>query len=628
MSRRASLAMAVAGLAAVVAVVAGLRGVDAPNALAGGVAGVLLLGATWLGLRRTAVELDPAEAAPERGGDAAVPGDAFDAELAGERGRALDRSSFTRDRIRTRLRALARRLLVARRGLTEAEAECRLDAGDWTSDDAAASFLRGDGPAPTLRTRLTGGDGFVRGVRASVRALADDVGAPARSRRERAGWVEDAERAPAGEGTDEAAGGTAVRSTGHWTGIGALALASLGVGVAAGAPGIALGGVVAVGYLAVAGTAPPDPSAVAVERDVAETPAPGERATVRVTVRNEGDGHLPDVRVVDGVPAALLVVDGSPRHATALAPGATDSFEYAVRARRGVHAFDPVTVRTRNPTDGAERATTVAVDTALDCRLRPAPAGGRGLGGTAGRFVGTTPSTTGGPGVEFHSTRAYRRGDPARRVDWNRLARTGELTTVDYQEDRATTVVLVVDARATARVAPGPDGETALDRSVDAAGALAGDLLAAGNRVGLAAFCPAPLWVDPAATRTTEHRLLTLLTEHAAFAPATPDGEVYAADWVDRFRAWVEGPATVILCSPLVDDTAVALVDRLRRAGHPVTVCSPDATAADTVGHTVAGLERRVRLSALRADGTRVVDWDADATLSTALARARRRWSP
>lgn len=634
MTRRTRLAVAVAGLAAAVAVVAGLGGLDAPTALAGGVGAVLLLGATWLGLRRTVVAFDRAETAPERGGDAAVPGDAFDAELADERGRALDGSSFTRDRIRARLRDLAAHLLVSRRGLTDREAERRLDAGDWTDDDAAAAFLRGDGPTPTLRERLAGADGFVRGVQASVRGLADAVDAPAPPRRslgdglrERAGRVGRAEGTPDREGTAGAAG-SETRSTGHWTGIGALALASLGVGVAGGAPGVALGGVVAVGYLAAAGTTPPDPTAVAVEREVADTPAPGERVTVRVTVRNESDDHLPDVRVIDGVPAALSVVDGAPRHATALAPGGTDAFEYAVRARRGVHAFEAATVRTRNPTDGAERATTAAADTELDCRLRPAPASGRGLGSAVGRFVGTTPSTTGGPGVAFHSTRAYRPGDPARRVDWNRLARTGELTTVDYREERATTVVLVVDARETARVAPEPDGETALDRSVDAAGALAGDLLAAGNRVGLAAFGPAPLWADPAATRTTEHRLLRLLTEHAAFAPAAPDGEAYAGDWVDRFCAWVDGPATVLLCSPLVDDTAVALVDRLRRAGYPVTVLSPDPTAADTVGRALAGLERRARLSNLRTGGARVVDWDADVALSTALARARRRWSP
>jgi hypothetical protein len=58
--------------------------------------------------------------------------------------------------------------------------------------------------------------------------------------------------------------------------------------------------------------------------------APGSELEVEVTVTNEGDTWLPDLRLIDGVPAMLTVVDGTARHATALRPGETATLEYAV----------------------------------------------------------------------------------------------------------------------------------------------------------------------------------------------------------------------------------------------------------------------------------------------------------
>jgi hypothetical protein len=58
-----------------------------------------------------------------------------------------------------------------------------------------------------------------------------------------------------------------------------------------------------------------------------------------------------------------------------------------------------------------------------------------------------------------------------------------------------------------------------------------------------------------------------------------------------------------------------------------VTVVSPDPTRRDTVGRTLASVERSNRLSDLRASGLRVIDWADDESLYEALERARRRWS-
>jgi hypothetical protein len=60
--------------------------------------------------------------------------------------------------------------------------------------------------------------------------------------------------------------------------------------------------------------------------------------------------------------------------------------------------------------------------------------------------------------------------------------------------------------------------------------------------------------------------------------------------------------------------------------GHLVTVVSPDPTTADTPGHRLARVQRRNRISRLRAAGLRVVDWGEE-SLAAEITRARGRWS-
>jgi uncharacterized protein (DUF58 family) len=83
----------------------------------------------------------------------------------------------------------------------------------------------------------------------------------------------------------------------------------------------------------------------------------------------------------------------------------------------------------------------------------------------------------------------------------------------------------------------------------------------------------------------------------------------------------------VVFCTPMVDDAAAYVARRLHVRGHPVTVVSPDATRRDTVGRTMASVERSNRLSELRAAGIRVIDWGDDESLVETLEAARRRWS-
>jgi uncharacterized repeat protein (TIGR01451 family) len=385
---------------------------------------------------------------------------------------------------------------------------------------------------------------------------------------------------------------------------------------------------------------PPDPASLAVERTIG-TPVvtPGQRTTITVTVRNEGDRPMPDVRVVDRPPEGVTV-DGRPaRGCLSVRPGESESFSYEAVAGHGEHAFDDPVVRLRSLSAvGARTARpTAAGDATLSCRRAEASPSFRAA---ARRQIGTRPADSPGSGLEFHSIREYRHGDDVSRVDWRRFAKTGDLATVNFREPHATATVVVVDARRPTRVSRRPGAPTAAALSADAGERVFGRLADAGNRVGLTALgltaddVDAPVrsdradrpWVpvgDDGTTRTTGTAVFDAVLSVAAeplpsAPPRTTDGVQRRVDPArpDALRDRFPGSAAVAVATPVLDDEAVALVEALSAAGHPVLVVSPDVTGRGSLGARVAATERRLRLRRLRACDARVVDWDPTEPLS------------
>ena len=416
-----------------------------------------------------------------------------------------------------------------------------------------------------------------------------------------------------------------VRRTGRWRGVSALALVAGALGILTSSAGLVLCGVVGVAFAALSRAARPPAATLAIERTLSDArPAPDETVTVAVTVENTGDSLLPDLRIVDGVPPTLAVESGSPRLGTALRPGESATFSYDITTARGVHEFEPAFVAVRDVSGAAERVThrTATTDTPLTC----VPPLGSSLElplreqtiGQPGRVL----TDIGGSGVAFHTTREYRSGDPLSRIDWNRKAKTGDLSTVDFREERAAAVVLLIDAREAAYRAPG-EGENAVERTIAAAGALYVALTDEENPVGIAALSPESCWLAPGVGATHRARVRELLATHPALAPTPPEKQFFPSIRVRRLRRRFSAHVQLVVLSPLPDDYLVDLVRRLDASGHPVTVLSPDTTATDTPGHRLARTERKVRLSALRGAGIPAIDW-RDESLAVALARARR----
>jgi uncharacterized repeat protein (TIGR01451 family) len=414
-----------------------------------------------------------------------------------------------------------------------------------------------------------------------------------------------------------------VRRTGRWRGVSALALVAGALGVFTSSAGLVLCGVVGVAFAALSRAGHPPAATVAIERTVNEPqPAPDETVTVSVTVENTGESVLPDCRVIDGVPPALTVASGSPRLGTALRPGEEASFSYDVTAARGEHRFEPAFVTVRDVAGAAERSTHIRATTETPVRCVPSldvgfdvPLRNQTIG-QPGRVL----TDIGGSGVAFHTTREYRLGDPLSRIDWNRKAKTGDLSTVDFREERAAAVVLLIDARKEAYRAPDTDTEPAVERAITAAGALYVALTDEENPVGIAALSPDACWLAPGAGAAHRARVREIFASHPALAPTPPDEPFFPSIRVRRLRRRLPAEAQLVVLSPLCDDYIVDLVRRFDAGGHRVTVLSPDATETRTPGHRLARTERKVRLSTLRGAGIPVIDW-RDEPLAVSLAR-------
>lgn len=403
--------------------------------------------------------------------------------------------------------------------------------------------------------------------------------------------------------------------TNRWRGVLAVTLVAGAVGLAANRSSLLLLAAVGVVYAAFPRVTPTPPAAVEVERRVSDpTPSEGDEVTVTVEVTNTGSRPLPDVRVVDGVPAPLTVVEDSPRHGTALRAGETATFSYVVTATTGRHRFEPARVVLRDLSGATERTFTVAAETELDVATADAtaPLRSRTIDAT-----GQIPSGAGGTGVEFHSTREYQRSDSVRRVDWKRYAKTGELATVAFREERAATVVVVVDARRAAY--RGVEGDPhAVAYGVAAAERLFVAAMTGRNRVGLAGLGREPCWFAPGSGRAHRVRGQEFLATHETFGSQPPSEEPPLDEQVATLRKRLPDAAQVLLVSPLCDDVDDA-VRELEARGHAVSVVSADVTRSETPGNRLATVERADRIRRLRRAGIPVHEWDPTEPLATAL---------
>ncbi|ERH08746.1 MAG: conserved repeat domain protein [halophilic archaeon J07HX64] len=527
------------------------------------------------------------------------------------------------DTRRRQLTEAAVTVLARIRGLDTGHAREQVAQGVWTDRTRAAEYLADDLPEPerelTLRRLFASETARERSHLRTVDAIAAAAGVEGRG---------DSQLGDGAEADGVVDTGTAGRDvdtgrhrTGHWTGVSLVVLVCVGVGLLLGQPAVLLAGAAGLGYAAYARVTQPGTVDLSVSRSLGETdPDPGEQVEVTVTVTNNG-GFCPDLRLVDGVPASLPVTGGSPRYGTALRAGESVTFSYTVQAVAGRHEFGPALVVTRNLSSSVEQE--LLVEAGSEIQAVPSPEPLRGsvpLRHQPTRYAGERVTDTGGEGLEFRTVREYRPGDSLARIDWNRRARTGELTTLEFDRERATRVVILLDTRRSVQTGPEPEASDALERSVAGAQRLFPALLDDGHQVGIAAFGGGECYLAPDTGARHREQGRELLASDPAFQADT-NHHPRPWYWIPRLRATLPEDTQLVVFSPLLDPDAARLVRRFEAYGHPTTVVSPDPTATETPSRRLMRVRRRLLVSHLRGAGIPVLDWDPSASLEELFTR-------
>lgn len=562
-----------------------------------------------------------------------------------------------RERIRNRLVEAAIDVIRQRDDCSREAAIEQLEEGSWTDDSVAAAYFRGQSlPPGTLleQVREWFGDesDYEHRIRRTVEAIADVAGLETITTGEDgesglSGFAhtlfgglgldrrqeEAAEKRLAEWDDDEIVyeygdGGSYL--TKRWFGVSAFAFLCFGLGLMSFEPGLLVAGSVGLVYSGYARSAsPPDLSALEVERAIDEDdPEPGDEVAITVRVRNGGDSTIPDLRLIDAVPGPIRVVEGSPRIGTALRPGKVVSFSYTARVSRGEYEW-PLYVIARNASGEAETQQTLPVQTGIKSMPRLKTVNSMSVRNLTTLFAGRIDTSIGGSGVEFFVEREYQPGDPMNRIDWSRRARTGELATLEFREERSANIVLMFEGRDSAYLAPDDSEQHALDRSMEAASDIFAALFDRGDQVGIAAFDTIPCWLAPGAGDEHRERARQLLGTHPALSAVPPSPGKGAAGYIDpltHIRQRLPNHSQILLFSPLCDDYPAEVARRLDASGYLVTVLSPDPTADNTVGQRLARVERHARVRNLREHEIRVLDWPYDQPFGLALENAKQRW--
>lgn len=377
----------------------------------------------------------------------------------------------------------------------------------------------------------------------------------------------------------------------------------------------------------------PRTDALTIRRELSpESAHPGEAVEVTLTIENTGESVIPDLRVIDGVPQELAVTDGSPSLATTLGAKDKTVLEYTLIAKRGTYTFDPVSIRTQNFVASAydTASTTPNGINHVECTLTVESIP---LRESTTEETGPLSTETGGPGIEFHSTREYQPDDPIKRIDWRRYAKTGQLTTIQYHEYKAARVIVVIDARDPSYVVPRPEHPTAVELATYAASRAVSALRDAGHQVGLAAFgvsdpdlSVTPAWVEPANQMEFDARAQSIYD--AAINPPEPpsypqskdsEPDLQDTEDVQRLLELLSPNSQVLYITPLLDSYPKQVTERLLTFGHPVTILSPDIIEGETLGQKVVEIERTLRITETRAVGASVINWEWQTALPLAL---------
>ncbi len=350
----------------------------------------------------------------------------------------------------------------------------------------------------------------------------------------------------------------------------------------------------------------------------------GEDILVESEVRNETRKRLANVEIHE-----LLLNEINPEkganhiHASAR-PGEKISLVCEFPSPgRGLYTIGPLIVRARDPYGFYLKEERLEAEI-LSVMPRPERIKGAQLRPRyLGPWPGSIPSKTLGIGTEFYSIREYLPGDDPKRINWKASARYNELIVNEFEAERVTDIMVVLDTDVTFF-------ETAeaelFERGVRAAASLTSLYLRQGNRVGLVLQGEERGSVPAAFGKRHERRILYLL------AAARPGRAAVSTSYVVSLlaRRMLPSRSQIVIISPLLDPDIAKGARELAAAGYSLIIVSPTPSPpskfefeTEEIAYKMIMLERANTVLAVEKTAT-VVHWPAGVLLSSRLAKVRQ----
>jgi uncharacterized protein (DUF58 family) len=353
---------------------------------------------------------------------------------------------------------------------------------------------------------------------------------------------------------------------------------------------------------------PPDLD-VAVELD-GDRAVEGDQLDLRVRLRSpSGVGR---VEVVVDPPVGLTRTGRDPL-SVRVSNDADQVLDLPLRCDRwGTYQVAPVHVRVRDR--GGMRTWHQRVGPVATVRVHPSPE----VVDTLVRpwvtrsAAGNQVAAERAPGIEPADLRSYQARDRPRDIHWRATARRGALWVQERHPERATEVVVFLDAFSTG----------GFERAVRVATALVDAHLRDRDRVGIVSFGATVSWVRPGAGGLQRLRLIDHLLGRQVWSSSVWKG-------IGVVPPSTLPPRSLVLAvSPLEDDRTVAGLLDLRNRGIDVAILEVaptlPASAAEPSSPAVRlwHIRRQVARDRFRRLGVAVVEWTEDRPVESVLAEA------
>ena len=233
----------------------------------------------------------------------------------------------------------------------------------------------------------------------------------------------------------------------------------------------------------------PPLSALSAEREAPDQVDLGRPFPVKVTVRIAGDRLPRGWRIEDDLPATFVPEPSYLPTSSAVAGGtAAITVPYAVRPKeRGRYTLSTVFVRLLGSYGLWQRQAHLPCE--QDIRVLPDLSGVRGMLASMQRSLildGKRVYRRSMTGTDFQGIREYTPDDDSRAINWSATARTLSTKVNLYQPERGKIVTLLIDCGRLMGVEL--EGQTKLDRSLEAALTLAAVALQRGDQVAALTF--------------------------------------------------------------------------------------------------------------------------------------------